>query len=81
MLNTEEFAAKMIVRAEILSGNDSKPLAITLPSGTRVIGNSLGIETEEDDDENEYEVLAFNCPDLKKIFWFRDEEIKDVQLA
>ena len=81
MLSTDEFASKMIVKAEMLSGDDSKPLVITLPLGTKVIGYSLGIETEEDDDENEYEVLAFNCPDLHRIFWFRDEQIIDVQLA
>ena len=34
-----------------------------------------------DDDENEYEVLAFMCPDLNRIFRFRNEEIKDVQFA
>lgn len=81
MYNIEDFAVKMIVKAEVLSGNDSKTLMITLPGGTKVIGKSLGIETEEDDEGNEYEVLAFRCPDLKKIIWFRVEEIIDVQLA
>ena len=56
-------------------------LLIVLPKGTKVVGKSLGIETEEDDDENEYEVLAFMCPDLNRIFRFRNEEIKDVQFA
>ena len=81
MLDTEEFAAKMIVKAETMSGKDSKTLLILLPKGTKVVGKSLGIETEEDDDENEYEVLAFMCPDLNRIFRFRNEEIKDVQFA
>ena len=80
-LNTEEFVSKMIVKAEILSGGDNKLLIITLPGGTKVVGYSLGIETEEDDDENEYEVLAFRCPDLNRILWFKDEEIKDVQIV
>ena len=81
MLRTKEFAAKMIVKTEVLSGKGSRTLMITLPGGTKVVGKSLGIETEEDDDGDEYEVLAFQCPDLKRIFWFRNEEIVEVEIA
>ncbi len=71
------------MEAEKLAGNDNKLLAITLTKGSRIIGKSLGIESEENDDGTEsYDVLAFLCIDLHDtIFWFRDEEIKNVELA
>ena len=78
-----EIKAKKIVEAEILAGDENKLLAITLENGSRIVGRSLGVESEENDDETEsYDVLAFLCYDLHDaIFWFKDEEIKKVELV
>ena len=71
----------MIVKEELLAGDNNEKLSITLSNGSKIVGTSLGIETEEDEEGNEYDVLAFQCPDLLHIFWFKNEEIKEVELA
>lgn len=80
-MTKEEFKTNMIIKAEKLAGDDSKPLAVTLVNGSKVIGRSLGMELDEDEDGNEFNVLAFDCPDLHHIFWFKADEIKKVELA
>ena len=71
----------MIVKAELLSGDEKKSIVISLPNGSKVVGQSLGIEYEEGEDGEYHDVLAFLCPDLDHIFWFKNEEIKDVALS
>ena len=71
----------MLIKAEKLAGKDRKLLKLSLGMGSVLVGYSLGIEYEEDENENDYNVLAFRCPDLGHIYWFKDEEIVNVELA
>lgn len=71
----------MLVKAELLAGEDNKDLILTLKSGTKLIGKSLGIEPEADGDADDVDVLAFSCPELNHIFWFTNDRIASVELA
>ena len=55
----------MIVKAELLSGDEKKSIVISLPNGSKVVGRSLGIEYEEGEDGEYHDVLAFLFPDLE----------------
>ena len=71
----------MLVKAEKLSGNYSKMLKVTLSQGSILIGKSKGIEHEEDENGKDCYVLAFECLDLNRYCWLKDDQIKDVELA
>ena len=73
-----EIKAKMIVKAEELSGADHKLLVLSLKNGSKLVGFSLGIDTEADEYED---TLMFDSPDLNDICWFKESQIKDVELA
>lgn len=75
-----KYANEMIVQAEILTGFGSKTLVVTLQNGSRLVGKSLGITYDEDENEMAEEELAFECYDLKGLLFLKEFEIKYVEL-
>ena len=73
---------RKIVEAEILSEGRTK-LKITLSNGAIIVGYSKGIMPAFDDDGEELDedVLAFDACVPKAFFMLKDEDIKQVEKA
>ena len=73
---------RKIVEAEIMSEGKTR-LRITLSTGDVIEGYSLGIIPEYDDDgeEMDYDVLAFDAYVPEAYFHLRDEDINSVEKA